>query len=169
MRLLLLLLLPIVQLFEGAACDRCSAFRGTGFAIEGGYVLTNAHVVSTPAPVWYPGGDPLRVVRQDADLDLALLDAADSGRAYIELADEVPPPGSTVHVIGARRGGFELRTGTIRELHRDYIVSSMEAPRGFSGSPLLNEQGKLIGVTVGALPDGSSVAVRLERIKAFLQ
>jgi putative serine protease PepD len=139
---------------------------GTGFAITpDGYVVTNAHVIDGASTVTVKVGDgrstQAKVVGVDQSTDIALLkvDVGDAALATLQLGDSsAVEVGDDVFAIGNPYGlDRTLTTGVVSALQR-----SIDAPNGFaisnviqtdaalnpgnSGGPLLDDQGRVIGV-----------------------
>jgi putative serine protease PepD len=153
---------------------------GSGFVVSSdGYVVTNAHVIdgADSVKVKIGDGDTLtaKVVGVDQSTDIALLKvAAPKALTPLQLAesDDVQV-GDASYAIGNPYGlSRTLTTGVISALHR-----SIESPNGYaingvlqtdaainpgnSGGPLLDDQGRVIGVnsqiaTSSTSSDGSS-------------
>jgi S1-C subfamily serine protease len=142
---------------------------GTGFYVDGGGgLLTAYHVVEggagAPCPVIYTAieadGDtyPLELKGFDAYFDLAFMQTVglEGPSPYLPLASEAPQPGEGVVAIGNSRGDtLQPRAGQVTRLgvragRADFADGTVEltaalAP-GDSGGPVLNEQGRVIGV-----------------------
>lgn len=144
----------------------CSDSTGSGFAIalessRPGYstaILTNAHVVagceegSTDQVTYRLGG-----TSRPALLDAAVYDPAD-GRdiALLYVAEDIP---KLAHGPAARQGasvatmGFPLglpsnfTTGVVSHVHEDWIQTTAAISAGNSGGPLLDGQGRVLGIT----------------------
>ena len=146
---------------------------GSGFVIsKAGLVVTNYHVVGSARTVYvsFSNSDSMRaeVVGRDASTDVALLKVIASSRALtplelgdsdrVEVGDEVAAIGNP---LGYERS---ITLGIVSALHRS-LTSPGGAPidrviqtdavlnRGNSGGPLLNAQGKVIGVS-SAIAEG---------------
>jgi len=136
---------------------------GSGFAIGGGYVVTNAHVVSgTHAHrVLTPAGDDFgaTVVYFDPARDFALLSVPDLTSAGLGFAPA--SRGTYGAVIGYPGGGPEqigpaIVDGAVEAVGRDiysnntvtrqvYVIQGRVRP-GNSGGPLVDLQGKVLGI-----------------------
>jgi putative serine protease PepD len=139
---------------------------GSGFLIDDeGHVLTNQHVVDNAQSVTvrFPDGDEIdaRVVGADASSDVAVLEleSVPSGVTPLELgASESLEIGDLVVAIGSPFGlEGTVTSGIVSALHRE-----LTAPDGFtidgaiqtdaainpgnSGGPLLDGQGRVIGI-----------------------
>lgn len=148
--------------------------RGSGVVVGAGLVLTNAHNVrGEGTEVSFPGGTSTtaEVVGADIDGDVAVL-AVDTGDAPpLPWADEAPRVGAVVFAL-ADPGGSGLRTtfGVISAARRAFrgprgrrITGSLEhtAPlaRGSSGGPVVDREGRLVGVNTHRLGEGFYLAL----------
>lgn len=153
-----------IQIYKDAVVIvNASDGKGTGFNLsEEGYIITNQHIVEDDQTVVvsFPdiGNYSARVVAADDEKDLALLRLleADKSLPMLKLEKRAASqlkPESPIYVIGnplhfhhiANQGVFV----GIRQGHAQQIpVLILDAPiyRGNSGSPVINKQGKVIGV-----------------------
>jgi serine protease Do len=194
----------IVAMKEGV--DGCSL--GTGFVVDGsGRVLTNAHVVSVGGqapdrvlvfrkPAQLSGDmkrdlvEPLvaRIVKQDGDLDLALLEIpkGDYG-PVLKLDPERAVPGEPAVAIGhpGHGGLWTLTTGTVSSFLADhggingkhvYQTETAVNP-GNSGGPLISGDGSVLGINTfvirqneaGVVLQGLQFAVTSQVALGFLE
>lgn len=153
---------------------RCMGERyGTGFGFGlRGRVATARHVVDCPRSLAVELADgslaPVRVVAMSEDHDLALLEITGPrarvvppieaalrepriGEAVLSIGFPVGPEGDGPHELAVTRGIVGQRTGG--RLVHDALISP-----GSSGGPVLDRDGRVIGVSV-AVPRGSSVAL----------
>lgn len=159
-----------------------------GAIVAGGRVATAYHCVAA-------GGRPRittrdgtvvvgRVVGVRRDADLAVIDAPGlAGLPGVALADEAPPPGSDVFAIGHPFGIREplgFMEGTLRWSVASGVVSAVgpravqvDAPLnpGNSGGPILDADGRLIGVVSrkSAGGEGLGFAGRVEILAALIE
>jgi S1-C subfamily serine protease len=136
---------------------------GSGFAIGGGYVVTNAHVVSGTHEhhVQTPTSGELTatVVYFDSERDFALLYVPDLSSAGLSFGPA--SRGTQAAVIGYPGGGAEkvepaVVDGAFEAQGRDiystnavtrqiYVITGKVRP-GNSGGPLIDLQGKVLGI-----------------------
>lgn len=166
-----------------------SAVTGSGVFIDGGRILTNAHVVMHASDVQVQlrrGGDKLRakVTAIAPGIDLAIVElsnpAAVNGIRPLKLADDLAQPKSRVSVYGYPTGGDDLSV-------TDGIVSRIEfAPYYFgtaglrvqidaalnpgnSGGPAIQD-GKIAGLVFSKIEEADNIGYLIppEEIQAFL-
>ena len=148
------------------------ANKGSGVLIEGGYVVTNAHVVwpyATVRVVFPDGSEFLEVPVKGLDLlaDLAVLGPIDPPTGAVELVDgESLPIGSETFVIGYPKVTEEFPRPTIvrgllsRVVEMEFVgitnlqIDAALAP-GHSGSALVSDRGEVIGITGFAITDAN--------------
>lgn len=171
---------------------RRQSAEGSGFVYDtGGRVITNQHVVDNATSVrvtfWNGKTYDARVVGADPSTDLAVLDVgAPSTMLYpLMLADSSKVEvGDSVVAIGAPFGLAETVTaGIVSALHRemtspnrfgidDSIQTDAAINHGNSGGPLLNDQGRVIGVNAqiesnSGGSDGVGFAIPANTIKSI--
>jgi S1-C subfamily serine protease len=149
-----------------------------------GLILTNAHVVGRRAlHVALPDGRKLKaqVAAHDASRDIAALSVEATGLPTIELGDSRSlRPGQWVLALGHPWGVAGAVTagvvaGVGRDLpemprsDREWIAVSLHLRPGHSGGPLVDDQGRLVGMnTMMAGPD-VGLAVPVHVVKHFLR
>ena len=161
---------------------------GTGFAIAGGRIVTNQHVVARAELVTVRlDGRRVRarVMRSDASSDLAIL------RLPPRRARELRPlplgdsgdvrPGDTAVAIGNPYGlTRSVTTGVVSSASRSIdapdgsrirnaIQTDAAINPGNSGGPLLDERGRVIGVMAQGRGDGIAFAVPVNTLKRVAQ
>jgi hypothetical protein len=141
--------------------------RGTGFYVTQDLLLTNAHVVGTYAfvTVRLAGGDsvPGRVERTSADVDLAVVRAQTrpDRNQILQLGPaRAPRPGQEVLAIGSPLGLQNTVTRGIVSAIRlaagvELIQTDAAINAGNSGGPLLDRDGRVIGITTMKLGRGA--------------
>jgi S1-C subfamily serine protease len=132
---------------------------GSGFLVSSdGYVMTAQHVVGTDKYVKVRWSDGLEgvgeVVRSDKRRDVALVKVDPRGRQPLAMRRSQPEPGDTVFAIGAPLDEKLQSTVTrgVASANRivdgfSFIQSDVTVNPGNSGGPLLDEQGRVLGLT----------------------
>jgi serine protease Do len=151
---------------------------------QDGLILTNAHVVKhRRLQVVLPNGQilPAQLLAHRTDLDLAALGVDAHDLPTIELGDSGQlQPGQWVFALGYPWGVSEsvtagIVTGIGAHLpemplsDREWIVVSLHLRPGYSGGPLVDARGRLVGInTIMAGPD-LGLAVPAHVVSAFLR
>jgi S1-C subfamily serine protease len=146
---------------------------GSGFLVSSdGYILTAAHVVGDATAVKIRWSDKKEtdgvVVRVSKGRDVALIKTDPRGRAPLPLRMDPPAPGETVFVVGAPWEQELQNTITRGVLSANrvkngytYIQSDVAVGFGASGGPLLDEKGRILGLTDtrGTLAFGAATGI----------
>ncbi|HSH22627.1 MAG TPA: S1C family serine protease [Acidimicrobiales bacterium] len=147
--------------------------RGSGVVVGDGLVVTNAHNLSAEqVEVSFSGTTATaRVVGVDVDGDVAVVTADTRDAPTVAWADDVPGPGAVVFAL-ADPGGGGLRAtfGVVSAASRAFrgprgrrITGSLEhtAPlaKGSSGGPLVDGEGRLVGINTHRLAEGFYLAL----------
>ncbi|HEX3367783.1 S1C family serine protease [Phenylobacterium sp.] len=145
---------------------------GSGFLVsDDGLLITNHHVVGAANVVrlkWPDGGETVgEVLRSDPRRDVALVRTAPGGRAALGLRHTTAQQGETVFAIGSPLGAEFQNTmskGIVSALRNQqglsYIQSDVMVNHGSSGGPLLDETGRVIGLTAsGQIVNGAPVGI----------
>jgi len=158
--------------------------RGTGFIISSdGLILTNKHVVSAGQEktaeyrILLNSGKQYyaQLIGKDPLNDLAILKIFDKDLPYVELGNsDNLELGSTVMTIGNALGRYQnsVTKGIVSGLGRKLVASDQsgyaesfdnviqtdaEINLGNSGGPLINLEGKIVGINVAIDEAGSSI------------
>jgi S1-C subfamily serine protease len=149
-----------------------------------GLIVTNAHVVAGrhALKVILPDGRslPARILAADANQDLAALSIEANNLPTITLGDSKQlQPGEWVvalghpwGVLGAATAGIVIATGMPPEMpaHRgEFIQVGLHLRPGHSGGPLVDVQGRLIGLNAMITGPDVGLAVPVHRVKSFLR
>lgn len=160
---------PAVATGEGA---------GTGIVLDGGLILTNAHVVAdaTSVTVALSSDDEPReatLVASDEAADIAVLSVDDtSGLVPATLGDsDAVAVGDDVIAIGnalALEGGLTVTSGIVSATDREVdtesgtmtglIQTDAAISSGNSGGPLVNAAGEVIGINSAVATSSGSVS-----------
>ena len=150
--------------------------RGSGVIVAENRVLTNAHNVhGDEATCVFADGRQARgkLLGEDVDGDLAILEVDTAGAAAIPWANakSTPAIGSVVFAVAsAPSGGVRTTAGMVSGVERSFrgpggrlIGGSIEhtAPlaSGSSGSPVLDAEGRLLGLNTNRIGDGFYLAL----------
>lgn len=160
--------------------------QGSGVLIsDDGYILTDAHVVGEADSVRLKWSDGLEtvghVVRRVKTRDVALVKADSRGRTPIPIRRTPTVVGETVFAIGAPLGDKYQGTVTRGVVSASrvidgftFIQSDVSVNHGSSGGPLLDEKGRLVGLTeqavglLGVIPLGINLFVPARDAADFL-
>ena len=157
---------------------------GSGFLVEGNYVVTAAHVVwpSANATIVFDDGTEhtdIPVVSYDLLADIAFVGPIDTSAPHLEFADvESEREGNTAFNAGYSRDAEELIIKRGEFLAHEslgvddvfQVSSTAQSWWGMSGGPATNGKGKVIGVLFGGRDFGSkstsahTVRDRLQKI-----
>lgn len=153
-----------------SAYEDTGSWCGTGFItdIDDGIIVTNAHVVGRGTVgtyfVTFHNGKQAeaRPIYYDPYADFAILKVERSELPTevqkIEFTDKSPKVGDNIFIVGNAEGqGFSLHSGYLSDLYDingdmpqgSYVVN-MNTTGGASGSPMLNDENKAVGILYGA-------------------
>jgi S1-C subfamily serine protease len=141
--------------------------------VADGVVVTNAHNLrDRTTEIGFADGRAVqaRALGVDVDGDLAVLEVDTAGATPLAWADELPELGDTVYSVARTADGTRLTKGDVSATGRafrgprgrriaDGIEHTAPLARGSSGSPLLDADGRLLGISTLRLGDGFSIAV----------
>lgn len=191
----LLLLLAVTRTSALEAADAAAIYRaakdsvvqvvtengfGSGFFFgDGSLVATNHHVIAGASNIRITTGSGIefaitRIVRTDASLDLAILAVPVKGPP-LRLVTAIPEIGANAYAIGSPRGlEGTLSVGIISGLRTDgaraLLQFSAAISPGSSGGPVLDDQGRVVGVVGFLLTQSQSLnfAVSATHLPAML-
>ncbi len=175
-----------VAQLRGRVCNRDMV--GSAVVIDRHYLITAAHNVAGSEgglTVTFEGGaeHPATLVGIDFDRDLALLRVPTVDGPILTVADAIAGESGRLirlrgqaeraetsftdaeHVVAVRRNIYDEPT----EVRRDNVRVRARAGVGYSGGPLLNDQGQMIGVVyASARFDETTYATAASEINVFL-
>jgi S1-C subfamily serine protease len=158
---------------------------GSGFAIDGGYIATNAHVVGAFATidVTPPGGDTIAdvpVVAVDFEADLAIVGPLDVALEPVVLADTLEVErGDEVFLLGfpsetdtspevTISQGIVSRLRDAEEFNLSFVQTDADIAGGQSGGVLVDDRGQVIGVSGLSLDEAFALATASEDVSERL-
>ena len=158
--------------------------QGSGFVLStDGLIVTNNHVIDGKCTYQIAFGDdrliPVeRIVAIDRSADLALLKVDAKGIPMLKLfPGAMPAIGTRVYAIGSPRElSNTLSEGLVSGLRHEtpgvtHIQTTAPISPGSSGGPLLDENGRVIGVTSAFRADGQNLnfAIGTGRVSELLE
>ena len=148
-----------------------------------GLILTNAHVVRQRAIEVIMPDDrqlPAKIIAHDAELDLAALSVAAENLPTIELGDATSlKPGHLVLALGhpwsipgVVCAGSIIDVGLpleIPQIRYEFIQAGLQLRPGHSGGPLVDIQGRLVGINTMITGPKVGLAIPIHVVKEFLR
>jgi S1-C subfamily serine protease len=150
-----------------------------------GLIITNAHVIAGHhgLNVSLPDGQklPARVLAEDTDHDLAALAVDATDLPTIELGKSknlrpgewVMAVGHPWGVMGAVTGGVVIGLANglpeLPEASHEWIAVDMHMRPGHSGGPLVNVEGRLVGINTMITGPDVGYAIPVHIVKHFLK
>jgi S1-C subfamily serine protease len=162
---------PSVVKIRGVAPGCQKVLEGSGFVVAPNRVMSNAHVVAGSDSVTAnaSGTDyDATVVYYDPDADISILDVPNLPSQPLTFADKSAETGTDALVLGYPGGGeFAATPARIREtielngpdiyrtanVTREVYTVRGTVRQGNSGGPLMDLNGKVLGVVFGAAVD----------------
>ncbi|MFA5072117.1 MAG: trypsin-like peptidase domain-containing protein [Candidatus Pacearchaeota archaeon] len=155
---------------------RTDISQGSGFFIaDGGYIVTNAHVMegATRAAIITYDGESHTVYKlgEDTEMDLILLRINETEYEPLTLADsDDVKQGEQIIAIGNPYGlSFSVTQGIVSNVHQTgenkinaYLQIDAALNSGNSGGPLINKQGKVIGINNFKISEAEGLGFALE-------
>lgn len=148
---------------------------GTGFVIDSdGYIVTNEHVVGTAEHLWVTTDDrrvyPAVVIGSDPRADLAVLKIPATGLPVVEFSTSPVTRGQWTIALGnpyglSAYGEISMSVGVVSatgrslpklankedRLYTNLIQTTAEINPGNSGGPLLDLEGRVIGINTAVI------------------
>jgi S1-C subfamily serine protease len=164
---------PSVVKIRGVASSCQKVLEGSGFVVAPNRVMSNAHVVagSDSVTVEVDGQTyDASVVSYDSSADISILDVPGLPSAPLQFTDAPAPTGTDGIVMGYPGGGDFVATPArvmeIIELNGPDIYRSTTVTRevytirgtvrqGNSGGPMIDRNGRVLGVVFGAAVDNA--------------
>jgi S1-C subfamily serine protease len=147
--------------------------RGCGVVVADGLVVTNAHNLrDRTTQVTFADGRAVqaRATGIDVDGDLGVLAVDTGGIPAVTWSDAgAAELGMAVYAVSRIPGGQRVTAGTVSAVDRSFrgprgrlvtggIEHTAAQARGSSGSPVVDGDGRLVGITTLRLGDGFSIA-----------
>jgi S1-C subfamily serine protease len=166
----------IENVIKSVVTIRTDVSQGSGFVIaNGGYIVTNAHVMEgaqAATIVTYDGQThKVSLIGQDTNMDIALLKINETGYTPLTLENSNNVQiGEKVIAIGNPLGlQFSVSEGIVSAVDRtgtnglnDYIQTDASLNPGNSGGPLIDVNGKVIGINNFKISNSENIGFALE-------
>jgi S1-C subfamily serine protease len=150
-------------------------FPASGIVIEKDLVLTASHVVEIESEIQIQLADGSQreasLLGRDAQSDLALLKLDKATDEVAELAKDEAKIGQLALALGrptengvqASLGIVSARLGPMQMMHGGFMEAHLRTDAspfpGFSGGPLIDSQGKVLGINTSGIGRGRSVTI----------
>jgi len=173
----------------GSGCYTDYDTQGSGFVVQPGYLLTNAHVVAGSSHQWIHSGsgdDDAQVVAFDPRIDLALLHVPDLSAPALPLFAGTLDRGAAGAVLGYPGGG--PLTGDAAAVRRSFSTAGRDiyghgevtrqlyeiqatVKHGNSGGPFVLPDGEVAGVVFASsvIDDSVGYAISSWDVRPFLR
>ena len=155
--------------------DARRRYPASGIAYAADLVLTADHVVTREDNIRVAGADgkdlTATIAGRDPGSDLALLRLSDKALTAAKTADALPKIGALVLAVGRpNKGGLQASWGIVTAiggpartgrggLLDEFIQTETVSYPGFSGGPLINTEGEILGLNTSGLTHGSAVTI----------
>lgn len=149
--------------------------QGSGFIISSdGYILTNNHMVEKAEKVVVTLADERKftaeVVGADPETDVALIKIEARSLPYLELADSdnlevgewvlaIGNPFGLSHTVTAGIVSAKGRSGVGLTTYEDFIQTDAAINFGNSGGPLINLDGKVVGINTAIVGSTGNIGI----------
>ncbi|KUI22857.1 serine protease [Mycobacterium sp. GA-1285] len=162
---------PSVVKIRGVAPGCQKVLEGTGFVAASNRVISNAHVVAGSESVTVEADGQTYdafVVSYDPQADISILNVPDLPSAPLSFADTPATTGTDAVVMGYPGGGnFVATPARVREIielsgpdiyrtttvEREVYTVRGTVRQGNSGGPMIDREGRVLGVVFGAAVD----------------
>src|SRR5512143_3246438 len=155
--------------------DGRKRYPASGIAYATDLVLTADHVITREDNISVVGADgktlSATVAGRDPGSDLALLRLSDKSIASAKISESLPKVGSLVLAVGRpSKAGMQASWGIVTAvggpartgrggLLDQYIQTETVSYPGFSGGPLVNTAGEVLGLNTSGLTHGGAVTI----------
>ncbi len=150
-------------------------YPASGIAFGADLVLTADHVLTREDNISVSGADSKSIsatlAGRDPGSDLALLRLGEKSLSAAKVADALPKVGALVLAVGRpSKAGLQASWGIVTAiggpartgrggLLDEYIQTETVSYPGFSGGPLINTEGEVLGLNTSGLAHGNAVTI----------
>ena len=149
-------------------------YFGSGFFVDKNKIATNIHVIDQPGPVLVKLMDKetiyevVGVTAFDVEYDLVVLELSGEGTPLPLGDSNKVQVGDPVIAVGYPGGKYKVTAGNVHGIRNsdNLIGTTAKSSDGYSGGPLLNDKGEVIGINSRA--NNYSLAVPSNILKVLL-
>lgn len=168
-----------VLLVRAAGCDPGTTSSGSAFVVsapDGPRLITNRHVVEDTRRVGVStldASDTWEVAR------IEVSEVADVAELHLDDEASLPPPlvlsrspaatGQRVRLIGFPAARPFTTSGEVVRATSDRLLLDLEVSRGASGSPVVDDEGTVVGQVHSVTAEGLGVATPASRLPGAMQ
>ncbi|WP_435299906.1 S1 family peptidase [Timonella sp. A28] len=158
-----------------------SVTRGTGFAIDSRTLITNKHVVAGTEQLQLNSFDGRDIAVTNSSVaaiaDLALVRTEEDLDAFPVVAEKDPKIGDSLTIVGYPNGGaltvtsgvaLEYTEDPLNENLGEVLLSDAPVEFGSSGSAVLDDEGRLVGVVYAKNSQNHSYIIPLSTLEDIL-
>lgn len=158
-----------------------SGRKGTGFVIDPvGLIVTNFHVIDKMKDIQasFSNGEiySAEILKANPENDIALLKVTEQKKNFsaLPLSDQKVEPNRPIYIIGNPLAhSFIVNEGTSGEmirssLHSEVLLIDVPVHSGNSGSPVLTEDGLVVGVVYATTEENKGLAIPAKQIIELL-
>lgn len=163
-----------VLLVRTTGCAPGTDASGSAFVVSTGAgpaLITNRHVVENARQVTVRGiretaGVPVAGVRISETADVAVLELADPEDLppALALRRGAPALGEDIRLIGFPAAIPSTDAGTVADVSATRLILDLEVGRGASGSPVVDDDGRVVGQVFAVNPEGYGIATPAARV-----
>jgi S1-C subfamily serine protease len=170
----------IDETISGVVSIVTNSAKGSGFIISNdGYIVTNYHVIAGAKSIsvvpYENSAKPVELIGYNSNIDIALLKINGSYESLSFGNSDNAEIGEKVIAMGNPFGlSFSVTEGIVSSLHRPgsnglnvYIQTDVPLNPGNSGGPLIDKQGKVIGINNFKIGEAESLGFALESNQAI--
>jgi S1-C subfamily serine protease len=165
---------PALVSIETQRCRQPNRFHGVGIVVGDDLVLTAGHLAEGALRALSVDGEPARVVTIDRRSDLALLDADVPTATPPTPSPQIPDEAQLLVHDDTRDVSIDRHVTLVVEhasdratYRRDVVIFSPGVADGESGSPIVDDSGRLVGIVI-ADQEGEGVAVTADEVAELL-
>jgi len=155
---------PAIVLITMYNSDKTPLSEGTGFFIDTHLVVTNSHVIRNGKymriqDLFGTDFDFDKLINDDPQQDLAVVQTVKENHFFLKIGDSRRLlEGQSILVIGNPESQYgTVSTGIVSALRGNYFLFTAPVSHGSSGSPVVDENGDVVGVAAAIAREGQNL------------